>query len=119
MNLFRVSKETISKVKNMINFKTKTFFGSFIFVINLILSSRGTPFTTTQTVYIIDALSYDISKPLTVRCQSKDDDLGNKTFNASEEFNFSFKENPFGVHFSFVISGGTLKIQNLMSTMTI
>ncbi|OIT01151.1 hypothetical protein A4A49_51299 [Nicotiana attenuata] len=54
------------------------------------------PFTTTQTVYIVDALSYDISKPLIVRCQSKDDDLGNKTLNASEEFNFSFKENPFG-----------------------
>uniref|UniRef100_A0A1U7VD36 S-protein homolog n=1 Tax=Nicotiana sylvestris TaxID=4096 RepID=A0A1U7VD36_NICSY len=56
------------------------------------------PFATTQTVYIIDALSYDISKPLTVRCQSKDDDLGNKTFNArykvlhpNEEFSFSFR----------------------------
>lgn len=80
----------------MINFKIKTFiFLSIFLLINLVLSSHASPFTTRITVYIIDALPYN-SKPLTLRCQSKDDDLGYKSFHPTEEFKFSFNENFFG-----------------------
>lgn len=41
-------------------------------------------------MYIINALPKN-SKPLTLHCQSHDNDLGNKTLNTNEEFYFTFR----------------------------
>ncbi|KAK4730596.1 hypothetical protein R3W88_023584 [Solanum pinnatisectum] len=79
----------------MVNFKIKFSFCSFIFLLNFGLSSCKSPFSTIYTVYIIDALPSN-SKPLTVRCQSKDDDLGYKNLYPGGEYHFSFKENFLG-----------------------
>lgn len=60
---------------------------SFIFVLNLVLANAW-PFPT-YFVYIHDALP-DHSSSLTLRCQSKDNDLGYKVINVNEEYSFYF-----------------------------
>lgn len=41
------------------------------------------------------------SKPITVHCQSKDDDLGNRTLYTGQDFNWEFKNNFWGTTLFF------------------
>ncbi|KAL6962101.1 hypothetical protein U1Q18_037055 [Sarracenia purpurea var. burkii] len=47
------------------------------------------------TVHIIDQVPNNPT-PLTLRCQSKDDDIGTHTLYTGQEIKWSFKLNPFG-----------------------
>ncbi|KAL7213629.1 hypothetical protein ACSBR2_016208 [Camellia fascicularis] len=51
-------------------------------------------------VYIINNLSFN-SNPLRVRCQSKDNDLGLRKLQTSQEFNWFFRDNFIGTTLFF------------------
>lgn len=70
-------------------FKTKVHSFSLIFFLNLILVNSSW-FNPRVDIYIINALPIK-SKPLTLHCQSHDNDLGNKTLYTNEEFHFTFR----------------------------
>ncbi|GFQ03565.1 hypothetical protein PHJA_002500300, partial [Phtheirospermum japonicum] len=57
------------------------------------------------TVYVVNNLPSN-SPLLDLRCQSGDDDLGNKTLRVNENFHWTFCQNFLEEHCSFVISIG-------------
>ncbi|OIT24854.1 hypothetical protein A4A49_55509 [Nicotiana attenuata] len=73
----------------MINFNTKTLILSLIFLLNLILA-KSFGISSRYNVYITSNLPNN-TQPLTVHCQSGDDDLGYKVLHPNEEFSFSFR----------------------------
>lgn len=79
----------------MINFNTKILFLSIIFLLNLVLAKSVGWITNREEVHIIDALPPN-SQPLTLHCQSHNDDLGYKTLSTNNEFDINFNEKLFG-----------------------
>ncbi|KAM3247619.1 hypothetical protein P3L10_009386 [Capsicum annuum] len=70
-----------------------TFF-TFIFIMNLVLLNAW-PWTSTFHVFIHNALPEN-SQPLTLRCQSKDDDLKTNVLNVNDVYDFRFQLHVFG-----------------------
>ncbi|KAK6137855.1 hypothetical protein DH2020_028410 [Rehmannia glutinosa] len=72
----------------------KIIFLLFVIMLNILQSSACFP-TAKIDIHVINNLPSK-SPPLTLRCQSKDDDLGYHTLKVKQDFSWSFCENIYG-----------------------
>lgn len=68
---------------------------SLVILSVLVHTINSLPLTAAYTVHILDMLP-NRNDPLKFRCQSKDNDFGDKTLDVGGEFNFSFNWHAFG-----------------------
>lgn len=72
----------------------KSILSCILLILFLVHKTKATSWLLKHEVHIYSELPKD-SKPLTVQCKSKDDDLGNHTLYTGQEFNWHFRSNFF------------------------